>query len=119
MLAPPSVLTANLVEEEEEEEGGGEMQRRWGLIGSSSSSSGAAGSIPIFPPHLPAICEQSGLGWIRTTDLDLIIPIGGITGVERQVRLPSLWLPPTSTPPRPCDPCPTSLTGQQQEERRI
>lgn len=39
------------------------------------------------------------LWWIRNTDLDLIIQIGGITGVERQVRLLAYIL--TQTPPLP------------------
>lgn len=91
--------------------------------------------------HLGVICEQCGLWWIRKTDLDLIIQIGGITRVERQVRLlawlhpvfllPSLRLPSLHqnyynhhhhhsaqpllphTPFRPADPSPTSLTGHQ------
>lgn len=43
--------------------------------------------------HLGVICEQCWIWWIRNTDLDLIIQIGGITWVERQVRLIA-WLRP-------------------------
>ena len=67
------------------------------VIGSMSRVMFSFSCAAMSSTHLGVVCKQCGLWLIRNTDLDLIIQIGGITRVERQMRLLA-WLHPIFTP---------------------
>lgn len=87
---------------------------------SSSWTELSSAHAAVSSAHLGVICEQCGLWWIRNTNLDLIIQIGGDYTSGKTGESPRLAS--AHRPFTPCtkiittisyDPLPQSLTGHQ------